>query len=940
MKKLSYFIAVFLSLFLYSCGGSGGESSGSTNIQPEVPAASTVQVTGRAVLGPLSYANVNVYCSDNLSDAVFGGKTSDYNINSYNQTGIFSFSDNNTCSFYLVEVNGGNDIDPNDDGIVNTTDIIKNSGKIRAFLTESSFTGNITVNVLTEIAYRILQSRLDIGYLSVNDLIRDLNTISEKLLSSDITGDNVINSDDLLHFDPLEHNIYFKHAEPGKSYEDLLPDDNTSSLTFIESIYENVGFNLDDVTGKNISDDLSNIYYKDEDGDGYSDRDNAVVSYEKPPGYSSIPPPIMVTTTEDTINPSDNKISLREAVNNAYSNQPVIFDRALDGEVIYLNKIADNHTILKGEVMGMRMEPSGPVSYLEGYFDRDYGKSALYARKNLILDASDLTNGITLKWDGVSDNKYARVLAVYGDLVLKNVSITGGNNKAEKLDSKRQPWTLSRGCGVAVWGTAKIIGSKIYHNSCLGDFDQARDRGAFGGGVYANIVKIEDSVISGNEVVGVGAAGGGVYSVGGIDPYSDNSIIKRSSISGNLIQGMFAYGGGIYSDGGSIGNQKKITVVNSTVTQNLAEPYPYLPSFLLDMGYWRGGGIYMSNGYMEIKSSTIVNNEVGGKLRIDDLNKPNIGGGGIAATIGNAHAVEDMKISQSIVAGNKLHYDNGTIKAEDIFTGSLLSFISGGYNLFGKVNFDHILVPVGEYLWRSLIRIHYPKVGDVNSVDMSQVLNLTTGIEESSIINSKGVDAGEPVILYYRPAGNALDKIPDTYSVNYVEGQYNLSGSTADSDFLRIFLDRLENYLQVDNLTNNFITSFEDFLLDYDIDPDTSGIQHYTDPDNNSITSLGNVNFYGPAETWPSNLSNYPYILFWQKLREYMHDNYSLSYDESILNENIWDSLFSTGYLNENSNIYMDILTNTLNNSISVYDQLGFERPANLQSDIGALEIN
>ena len=35
--------------------------------------------------------------------------------------------------------------------------------------------------------------------------------------------------------------------------------------------------------------------------------------------------------------------------------------------------------MLKGEVMGIRDEPSGPVSYLVGYFDRDYGRSALYA---------------------------------------------------------------------------------------------------------------------------------------------------------------------------------------------------------------------------------------------------------------------------------------------------------------------------------------------------------------------------------------------------------------------------------------------------------------------------------------------------------------------------------------------------------------------------------
>jgi len=79
--------------------------------------------------------------------------------------------------------------------------------------------------------------------------------------------------------------------------------------------------------------------------------------------------------------------------------------------------------------MGMRDEPSGPVSYLVGYFNRDYGKSALYARKNVVIDASDLPSGITLSWIGGAGNP-ARVLAIYGNLTMTNVSITGGHNPA------------------------------------------------------------------------------------------------------------------------------------------------------------------------------------------------------------------------------------------------------------------------------------------------------------------------------------------------------------------------------------------------------------------------------------------------------------------------------------------------------------------------------
>ena len=76
--------------------------------------------------------------------------------------------------------------------------------------------------------------------------------------------------------------------------------------------------------------------------------------------------------------------------------------------------------------------PSGPVSYLVGYFDRDYGKSALYAQKIVAIDASNLSSGITLSWGGGVENP-ARVLAVYGHLTMTNVTITGGWSVAEEL---------------------------------------------------------------------------------------------------------------------------------------------------------------------------------------------------------------------------------------------------------------------------------------------------------------------------------------------------------------------------------------------------------------------------------------------------------------------------------------------------------------------------
>src|SRR5690606_29297773 len=109
---------------------------------------------------------------------------------------------------------------------------------------------------------------------------------------------------------------------------------------------------------------------------------------------------------------------------------------------------------------------------------------------------------------------------------------------------------------------------------------------------------------------GAGAAGGGVYSVGGAGNTRTLSTIDASTVSGNAIRGVFVYGAGIYSDGGGIGKAGTLRVSNTTVARNLAEPSAGLPPFLLAIGYWRGGGLYMSNGYMELQSVTVAESSV------------------------------------------------------------------------------------------------------------------------------------------------------------------------------------------------------------------------------------------------------------------------------------------------------------------------------------------
>ena len=654
-------------------------------------------------------------------------------------------------------------------------------------------------------------------------------------------------------------------------------------------------------------------------------------------------PGIVVNSLEDVAAPSEGTVTLRSALAAAADGQPIVFDERLDGATIELSIVGEEHTVLMGEVMGMREEESGLVSYLVGYFERDYGRSALYARKRVVIDASSLPLGITLSWVG-GDQDPARVLAVYGNLTLKNVSVRGGRLVAEAIPSEDQPWTLARGGALAVWGVAQLVDCELYDNHIAGDFDSSRDRGAFGGGLYANIVDMENCVVSGNSVLGAGAAGGGVFSVGGAESYNSVSYVEGSSITGNRISGLFAYGGGVFSDGGGIGNSKTLSVTNSTVARNLVEPElaPGMPSFLLGMGYWRGGGIYVSNGNLTVKDSTVVENEVYGVPRTGDLGKPNLAGG-IAATIGNAHAIEDMIIGHSVVAGNVVHEVGGSSYDHDVFTGSTFHFRSLGYNRIGVIDFSQMLVPVGNRSWASLCRRHYPQQGDEDDVDVEDVLNLSSGIAYSDSILSVGVDAPDPAVLYYEPSGSSLDQVPAaSYVVTEVYGEYALDPGGVD-DFLSILLLRLENHYRLHGdpgFAEEFTTDFETFLQTVDSDPDTAGTQPYEDPWGNPILTLARTLFYGPGQTWPKELENYPFIEFWHQLDDALLDEEIPGMGPEVLGDDAWAALFSSGELVENRDITMNMNENyRLTVRVLEVDQLGAERPADALSDIGAIEI-
>ena len=603
------------------------------------------------------------------------------------------------------------------------------------------------------------------------------------------------------------------------------------------------------------------------------------------PAGATAPRKVVVDSVEDVQPPPPGTTTLRAALETVRSGGKITFAPALNGGIIRLRIVGATNSVLKGEVYSMGL--------FDGYQERDYGRSALYVRKNVNIDASSLPDGITIQWDG-GESESARVLAVYGNLTMSNVSVISGYALSEPIQGGTQPYTLGRGGGIAVWGTAKLNRCTLSGNRAEGDTNASRDRGAFGGGIYGNRLLLNDCIISGNSARGYGAAGGGVYSVGGHGMRGRGSALNRCAITGNRVTAQHAYGGGVFSEGGGPGSANTLALTNCTIARNAVEDNPGIPEPSGSQYYYRGGGVYMTNGSLAVASCTIVENAVTGHPAVFN-GKPNMGGGAVAATIGSAHVVENMEIWHSIIAGNSVNGGAG-----DLYTGSLMHFFSYGYNLIGKIDFSQILVPVPP--WWSLSRRHYPKEGDRDGVELPQVLSLDAAVHHASI-RSVGVDEGAYAVLWYPPAGEALDRIPEgAYRTSATFAQYQMLHPVTDV-FLNLVLETLRtDYASI--LGSDFGSGFGD---------------------------LTGVTFVPVARTWTSEPGNAEWIRFWRGLDAEIGDRLGAV----RLGDDFWGRIeVSPG----DTGILMTTMAVSRRTRLVDTDQLRHRRPASGEGDIGSIE--
>ncbi|MGC3996635.1 MAG: hypothetical protein QM767_03525 [Anaeromyxobacter sp.] len=563
---------------------------------------------------------------------------------------------------------------------------------------------------------------------------------------------------------------------------------------------------------------------------------------------STAPSPSVVTTLEDVDPPPAGQQTLRGALAATPAGGTVTFAPGLDGGTIALRLVGERHALLQGEVFTFA---AGRWTF-QGFQDRDYGASALHVDRDVRIDASALPHGLTLAWAG---DEPARVLSVRGDLELIGVTVRDGRAEAVARDDTAQPYTLARGGGLAVWGTATLRRCAVVGNRADGDRSPSRDRGAFGGGIYADSLWLEDSTVGGNAVSGFGAAGGGLYSVGGARAGAPGSQLHRSAVTGNRVTGQHAYGGGVYTDGGGPGHAQRLLVSACTVARNAVEDLAEVAEDVRFQFYYRGGGVYMSNGALSLSHCTIAENAVTGAPATFN-GAPNMGGGGVAATIGDAHTVEDMALRADVIAGNTVAGE-----ADDLFTGSLVNLYSAGRNRVGVLDASHLLAPIPW--WTSLARRHFPVNGDAEGVAAADALDLAGA--QPTAFTSAGVDAGQPSVAWYPPGPASAGTVPPgSEAVTVRQLGYQVVGGV--DDFLALLLARLR----------------EPGQLGPDFAPDLA------DPTG--------VTFHGPSQSWPSNAENAPWLAFWSDLdaalvaatgRPGLGDDFWAGFEDGPLGDNV-----------------------------------------------------
>lgn len=198
-----------------SGGGSGGGGSGGNAVAP----AQLGPNLGQALLGPIVDATVEVYEAGDFDGQIVCVVTTS-SADAPEGPGVIDLSGCSVSesSVYFLVVQGGMDIDADDDEVIDATPTAK-EGALRAIVSgQSILDGDFRINIVTEIAYQSVADALLSGAADLEILGR-LDAVARQLLSADLNGDGIVDNDDLVEFSPVEHAGFI-----AGEYEELLAD--------------------------------------------------------------------------------------------------------------------------------------------------------------------------------------------------------------------------------------------------------------------------------------------------------------------------------------------------------------------------------------------------------------------------------------------------------------------------------------------------------------------------------------------------------------------------------------------------------------------------------------------------------------------------------------------------------------------------------------------
>ncbi|MCI5144188.1 MAG: hypothetical protein D3923_01375, partial [Candidatus Electrothrix sp. AR3] len=185
-----------------------------------------------AMVGPLADASIQAFRVTDLSMPVEGPKDAIQNSTNLLAAGTFDLAligaaDN---EWIVVEATGGEDIDADGDGIADISST-PNQGTLHALARASDWRSkHLRITPLTEIGWRYAENL--ISAVSAEELDIRLADLARYLIKTDISGNGIIDWDDILAFDPADA----VHKDKLKFNYDWLTTANDAGQTILSSL--------------------------------------------------------------------------------------------------------------------------------------------------------------------------------------------------------------------------------------------------------------------------------------------------------------------------------------------------------------------------------------------------------------------------------------------------------------------------------------------------------------------------------------------------------------------------------------------------------------------------------------------------------------------------------------------------------------------------------